>query len=239
MPEEGVRQLKHEEILSFEEIVEITKKAVSFGVNKVRITGGEPLVRKGIISLIEQLANIYEIKDLSLTTNGILLEEFAVPLYNAGLKRINISLDTVDENKYHVITRGGDLKKVFKGIEAAKAVGFKPIKLNCVVNKETGDNESESVKLYGLNNGFEARFINQMDLENGHFTVVEGGSGGNCNICNRLRLTADGRIKPCLFNDLEFDVRKLGIDEALLQAVKAKPECGTINLKNKFYNIGG
>ena len=239
MPEEGVKLLRHDEILSFEEIVEITKKAVNYGITKVRITGGEPLVRKGIINLIEKLAEIKEINDLSLTTNGLLLEEFAAPLYYAGLKRINISLDSVNENKYREITRGGDIKKVFRGIDLAKKVGFSPIKINCVINNETVDNETEAIRDFCSINGLEVRFINQMDLGIGHFTIVDGGTGGNCNICNRLRITANGIIKPCLFNDLEFDIRKLGIEEALIQAVNSKPECGTVNQKNIFYNIGG
>jgi cyclic pyranopterin phosphate synthase len=239
MPEEGVRQLKHEDILSFEEIAEITEKAVIFGIDKIRITGGEPLVRKGIISLIELLSAIEGVNDLSLTTNGLLLEEFAKPIFDAGLKRINISLDTVNEQKYFDLTRGGDLKKVLRGIEKAKETGFSPIKVNCVVKTNSADADADKVREYCEKNQLQIRYIHQMDLENGHFSVVDGGSGGDCLICNRLRLTADGKIKPCLFNDIEFDVRKLGVEEALKQAVLAKPECGSVNMNSKFYNIGG
>ena len=239
MPEEGVRQLKHEDILSFEEIAEITEKAVIFGIDKIRITGGEPLVRKGIVSLIELLSAIEGVNDLSLTTNGLLLEEFAKPIFDAGLKRINISLDTVNEQKYFDLTRGGDLKKVLRGIEKAKETGFSPIKVNCVVKTNSADADADKVREYCEKNQLQIRYIHQMDLENGHFSVVDGGSGGDCLICNRLRLTADGKIKPCLFNDIEFDVRKLGVEEALKQAVLAKPECGSVNMNSKFYNIGG
>jgi cyclic pyranopterin phosphate synthase len=239
MPEEGVRQLKHEDILSFEEIAEITEKAVNFGIDKIRITGGEPLVRKGIVSLIKLISAIEGVNDLSLTTNGLLLEEFAKSIFDAGLKRINISLDTVDEQKYFDLTRGGDLKKVLRGIEKAKEIGFSPIKVNCVVKTNSDDADADKVREYCEKNQLQIRYIHQMDLENGHFSVVDGGSGGDCLICNRLRLTADGKIRPCLFNDIEFDVRKLGIEEALKQAVLAKPECGSVNMNSKFYNIGG
>lgn len=120
MPEEGIRLLKHEDILTFDEIVEFTQIAVDNGITKVRITGGEPLVRKGIVSLVEMIADVRSIDDLSMTTNGILLAQFADDLFKAGLQRINISLDTVDPEKYSFITRTGNLSDVFRGIDAAK-----------------------------------------------------------------------------------------------------------------------
>lgn len=114
MPAEGISLMQHSDILRFEEIVEVVKIAVGLGVDKVRITGGEPLVRKGIVELVSMISKVDGIKDLGMTTNGILLEEFALPLKNAGLHRINISLDTVEEERYFKITRGGDLRKVMK-----------------------------------------------------------------------------------------------------------------------------
>lgn len=239
MPEEGVQQLKHQDILSFEEIVDITNEAVKLGIEKVRITGGEPLVRKGIVNLVRMISGIQGIKDLSLTTNAILLEDMAKPLYDAGLKRINISLDTVDPDEYYEITRGGDIKKVIRGIVAAQKAGMNPIKINCVIGKSGSEINSEGVRLFCEKMGLEARFINLMHLETGNFSIVNGGSGGDCLNCNRLRLTADGKIKPCLFNDYEIDIRKLGVVEALTKAIRLKPECGSVNLQNKFYNIGG
>ena len=119
MPEEGIPLIKHQDILSFEEIEGFTRTAVHYGINKVRITGGEPLVRKDITSLVEKLSAIEGIDDLSMTTNGILLEKFAFPLKQAGLNRINISLDTMDPERYRGITRHGDLGQVLAGIEAA------------------------------------------------------------------------------------------------------------------------
>lgn len=123
MPEEGVHELRHEDILSFEEIIDFTRIAIKHGINKVRITGGEPLVRKHIIELIKMLSVLKGLSDLSLTTNGILLEEFAEPLVQAGLKRVNISLDTLNEEKYKEITRRGELSKTIKGIKAAINAG--------------------------------------------------------------------------------------------------------------------
>ncbi|HNZ44135.1 MAG TPA: radical SAM protein [Bacteroidales bacterium] len=239
MPADGVSLMRHEDILSFEEISDIVKVAVSKGISKVRITGGEPLVRRGIISLIEQIAIIPGILDLSMTTNGILLEEYAGQLAKAGIQRVNISLDTVDPQKYAEITRGGDIQKVVRGIAAAKKAGLSPIKINCVVKNSSNEPDALGVKDFCEKNGLQVRFIQLMDLEKGHFSVVDGGSGGDCAICNRLRLTADGKIKPCLFNDIEFDVRTMGAEKAIAEAIKAKPECGTFNKNGRFNNIGG
>lgn len=239
MPEEGVTMLNHKEILSFEEIVEVVNAGVNNGIDKVRITGGDPLVRKNIEELIRLLSEIDGIKDLAMTTNGILLEKYAEILAKSGLHRVNISLDTVDPEKYYHITRGGDINKVFSGIEAAKKAGLLPVKINCVVEKSSEEPDALAVKKFCAENDLEVRFIHQMDLKNGSFSVVEGGDGGNCIKCHRLRLTANGKIKPCLFNDIEYDVRELGAEQALKKAVENKPECGTMNNLNKFHNIGG
>ncbi len=239
MPAEGIKLLPHNDILSFEKIVEVVKEAVALGIDKVRITGGEPLVRKGVVGLVTKIAGISGIRDLGLTTNGILLEEFAEPLAQAGLHRINISLDTADAEKFSTLTRGGDINQVFRGIEAAKKAGLSPLKINCVVKNSSLEQDALQVKEFCLKNGLEARFIHEMDLERGCFTVVEGGKGGDCLSCNRLRLTPDGKIKPCLFDDLEFDIHTLGIKAALKEAVKMKPKQGSVNNLNKFHNIGG
>lgn len=239
MPEGGVQLLPHNDILSFEEIKAITEQAVALGVDKVRITGGEPLVRKGILTLIEMLASIEGIKDLSMTTNGMILEEFAAELKAKGLHRLNISLDTMDAAKYKEITRGGDIEKVKAGIIAARKAGLTPIKINCVITDSKEEADAQAVDAFCKENNLYVRFIHQMNLKTGHFAIVEGGDGGDCKHCNRLRLTADGKIKPCLFNNMEFDIRKLGIKKALLLAVSQKPECGSFNGVNEFNNIGG
>ncbi len=239
MPEEGIVMLKHENILSFEEIATVVRKGVELGIDKVRITGGEPLVRKGITQLISMLAGIDGIKDLALTTNGQLLDQFAKPLKEAGLHRVNISLDTMDPDRYKEMTRGGEITNVIKGLVAAKKAGLSPIKLNCVIEQSHDEPDAQGVNFFATQMGLEVRFIHRMNLHDGSFSIVEGGTGGDCKHCNRLRLTADGKLKPCLFNDLEFDVRSLGAEEAIKQALNQKPECGHQNGKNHFYNIGG
>ncbi len=239
MPEEGIRQMSHDDILRFEEILEIVSVAVKLGINKIRITGGEPLVRKGITDLVKMIRGVEGVEDLALTTNGQLLSDYARTLKDNGLDRVNISLDTVDAEKYCYLTRGGDIEKVFRGIDAALEAGLHPVKINCVINGTIHDPDARKVAALGRQKGVEVRFIHQMDLKNGSYQRVEGGDGGHCEQCNRLRLTADGKIKPCLFNDLVFDTKILGIEKALLSAVRHKPAAGTINCSGHFYNIGG
>ncbi len=239
MPEEGVKMLTHDQILSFEEIFEVAQVAVTMGVNKVRITGGEPLVRKGVVNLVAMLASLPEISDLSMTTNGLLLAKYAKELKKAGLHRVNISLDTMNAEKYRQITRGGNIADVMEGIDCAIKEGLTPIKLNCVIKQSVKEADAQSVKAFGEGRNLQVRFIHEMSLSDGHFSVVEGGNGGDCESCNRLRLTANGKIKPCLFDDLEYDVRVLGAEEAIRQAIIDKPACGSTNYTGEFYNIGG
>jgi GTP 3',8-cyclase len=239
MPCDGVKLLDHNDILSFEEISSTVKAGVKLGIEKVRLTGGEPLVRKGIIDLVAMLSKIEGIKDLSLTTNGQLLGKFAQALAMAGLSRVNISLDTMDPDVYRSMSRGGEIEPVLKGIQAAREAGLLPIKINCVISESAQEKDAAGVAGYCAENDLMIRYIHQMDLENGDFSVVEGGEGGDCSKCNRLRLTANGMIKPCLFNDLEYSVRELGPEEAFRLALGNKPACGTNNMSGKFYNIGG
>lgn len=239
MPEEGVKLMKHEEILSFDEIVHVSKVAVNMGVDKIRITGGEPLVRRGIVELVERIAKIDGVKDLGMTTNGIVLDKFAQPLADAGLHRVNISLDTLNPKRYKEITRLGNINDVFRGIEAAKKAGLLPIKINCVIKKSHDEPDAQDVAKFCKENDLQIRFIHEMDLETGEFSIVEGGSGGDCKICNRIRLTANGQIKPCLFSDLSYNVRELGTEQAIKLAVANKPKSGTANHTGEFYNIGG
>ncbi|MHC4122558.1 MAG: GTP 3',8-cyclase MoaA [Planctomycetota bacterium] len=239
MPAEGIKLLRHEDILSFEEIVEVTRVAVKMGVTKVRLTGGEPLVRHGIVKLVRTIREVNGIEDFSMTTNGILLTQYAKDLADAGLERINVSLDTVDAGRYRQLTRYGDIKSVFAGIEAVRMAGLNPIKLNCVVGQFTTESDAEAVKQFGEANGLEVRIIRQMVFETGCFSIVEGGTGGDCKRCNRLRLSSDGKIRPCLFSDIFFSVRQLGPAEALRQALDKKPEAGGPCSHNAMYGIGG
>ena len=238
MPEDGIRLLDHSDILSFEEITEFTRFAVQNGITKVRLTGGEPLVRKGIVELVSMLSAINGLEDISMTTNGILLSEYAADLKKAGLNRINISLDTVNPDNYCQITRNGDLAKVLEGIDAAHQVGLQPIKINCVLIGQP-DDETIQLRQFCEDRGLKLRFIHQMNLKTGEFSNVEGGEGGNCSKCNRVRLLANGDIKPCLFSDLAYNIRELGSEQALNLALGNKPKSGTYNQSGEFYNIGG
>lgn len=239
MPEEGIKQVRHSDILTFDEITDFCKVALNYGVTRVRLTGGEPLVRKGITELVRMLSGLNRISDLSMTTNGVLLKGFAEGLKAAGLHRVNISLDTVDPDRFAEITRTGNIMDVFEGIEAAKETGLLPIKINCVIRESKDEYEARGVTDFCKENDLEIRYIRQMDLVRGHFSTVEGGTGGDCSACNRLRLTAIGKLKPCLFNDIEFDVMELGFEKAILRAIEMKPSCGSVNSKGAFYNIGG
>jgi cyclic pyranopterin phosphate synthase len=185
------------------------------------------------------LRDIKGLNDMAMTTNGILLESYAVNLKKAGLQRVNISLDTIDPVKYNIITRGGNINKVLSGIQAAIDAGLNPVKLNCVVSQSSSEEDAVKIREFAFSMGLQVRFIRKMDLETGDFSIVEGGEGGNCRICNRLRLTADGMVKPCLFSEQEFSVRQLGAEQALLGALNAKPLKGCMNRTGSFYRIGG
>jgi cyclic pyranopterin phosphate synthase len=209
------------------------------GFDKVRLTGGEPLVRKGILSLVKMLSDVEGIKDLSMTTNGVLLGHLALDLRKAGLQRVNISLDTMDPIKYKAITRIGGFSRVIEGIHKARKAGLEPVKINCVIEKDPSEPDAQAVQKFCEEQGLEIRFIRRMNLDSGEFFRVIGGDGGHCNDCNRLRLTATGMLKPCLFNDDEYSIKELGVKEALIMAIKNKPACGSVNHHGRFYNIGG
>jgi len=161
-PEEQFEFIPHEEILRYEEIVEIIEEAVNLGITKVRITGGEPLARKGIVDFIKKLRKIKKLEDISLTTNGFFLSEYAEKLKDAGLNRVNISLDSLQEEKYKTITRGGSLKKALKGIDSALKAGLLPIKINTVLIKGINDDEVEDFTRLTLGRPLNIRFIEFM-----------------------------------------------------------------------------
>jgi cyclic pyranopterin phosphate synthase len=292
MPEEGIVKHPHHTNLSFEEIVEIVKAGVALGVDKIRLTGGEPLVRPGVVDLVRQIGEIPGISDLTMTTNGILLPKFAKALKEAGMNRVNISLDTFDAQKYQQITRWGRLDEVMAGIEAAKAAGMGPIKINTVLIKGFNDDEIENFVNYTQNEAVDIRFIELMPLgdsssyaedqylsngevlkrmpeltpvlkpdQNGpaEYYQLPGAKGRVglinpiskhfCNQCNRIRITSDGKIKPCLHSDYEIDMvalKKQGktYQEIIHQAINEKPEKHHINehekqLLRNMNEIGG
>jgi cyclic pyranopterin phosphate synthase len=239
MPPEGVPLVSRAEILSYEEITDVARAAAAMGVTTIRLTGGEPLVRRGLVRLVEMLAAVGGIHDLAMTTNGILLARHARQLAAAGLNRVNVSLDATDPDRYAEITRGGDVRQVLCGIEAAREAGLTPIRLNCVVESDAFEPDARDVAALAQAAGLEVRFIRRMGLAAGVFAVVEGGRGGDCPRCNRLRLASDGRIRPCLFSNLSFSVRELGAARALAMAVGGKPWAGSACTDLAMHAIGG
>lgn len=244
MPEEGIELKRHDEMLSYEEIIGICGAAVALGINKIRLTGGEPLVRKDICSLVSGIAAIPGLKDLAMTTNGVFLEELVADLKIAGLRRVNVSLDSLRPEKYARITRGGDLAKVLSGIERALEVGLTPVKINIVHQWGFNDNEVDDFKKFASDTGAELQFIRQMSLR-ACKPVFDVDSSNicsrppDCGSCNRLRLTADGKFKPCLFSDIEIDARELGAAAAMRAAIDCKPEVGQTCYKREMVQIGG
>lgn len=276
MPPEGVEYKPHAEILRYEEIIRVVAAGAALGIKRVRLTGGEPLVRKGLTALIGSLAAIEGIEDISLTTNGTLLGPLAAELKEAGLGRVNISLDTLDPRKFRLVTRGGELERVWDGIEQALKLGLNPVKINVVVIKGLNDGELADFARLTREAPLHVRFIELMPLgddrewANSHrlslpeqrraishlgplepvqipgggpaqYYRLPGGKGSIgfisalsehfCARCNRLRLTADGKVRPCLASDQELDLKCVlraggdteAIREILVQAVNAKP----------------
>jgi cyclic pyranopterin phosphate synthase len=165
MPEDNVNYVAREEILSFEEIERFARVAVSLGVTKLRVTGGEPLVRKDLPVLIQKLSTLPGVKDLALTTNGVLLTRHAQALYDAGLRRLNVHLDTLDRDRFLRITRRDDFEKVLDGLDVAQRMGFGPIKINAVAVKNLVEPDIVPLVRFGRERGFEVRFIEFMPLD--------------------------------------------------------------------------
>lgn len=253
MPKNGITQKSHTDILSYEEIYEFTKTASEMGINKVRLTGGEPLIRKDVCKLVSMISSIPGIKDLALTTNGILLAKYASKLKKAGLKRVNISLDSLKPERYKKITRGGNIRDVLAGIEAAKKAGLNPVKINCVILKGINDDEKNDFLEFGKKQGVEIQFIQKMTLDKTKPPRWESGLRSaspldeshvatrppDCRICNRLRLTADGFLKPCLLSDDEINIRNYSYTESIRETVKRKPKQGNRCQKRPMILIGG
>jgi cyclic pyranopterin phosphate synthase len=241
MPEEGVIPKSHYDILSYEKIIDVVKEAISLGIKKVRLTGGEPLVRKGILFLVEQLKKLPGLEELTLTTNGVLLDKMAEPLKKAGLDRINISLDTLDPDRYKELTRIGDIKNVLRGIDAVIQAGFENTKINMVLIPGFNDNEVETMQAFCREKGFSLQRINHYsltDIESIDRTYAAE-RPLKCERCNRIRLTADGKLKPCLFSDMEFPLDFNNLKESLINAIQCKPEYGTTNVTTQNWQIGG
>ena len=306
MPEEGVAALNHCDILRFEEILAIIRVGAEMGIKRIRLTGGEPLVRKGVTSLVREIAAVPGIEDVSLTTNGVLLPQLAEGLKEAGLRRVNISLDTLDPQKFSHVTRVGQLRQTLDGIEAALRVGFEPVKINAVAVRGLNQDFFKFARM-SVEKPLHMRFIEYMPVGGGENAegvswgpedVVsaeeirerineqarkagfgplvpaeelrpEGGGPARyfrfegalgtvgfisalsdhfCSECNRLRLSSDGRIMPCLFSDASYDIKPAAasgneeaIREVLLQAIGRKPDehHGRIGTARNMSQIGG
>lgn len=279
-PKEGISLKGHDDILRYEEIIRIVSQAVKMGLIKIRLTGGEPLVRRGFVEFARALKQIQGLQDISVTTNGILLDKYAKDIFHAGITRINVSLDSLDKDKYFQITGGGNIDDVVRGIAAAEQTGFSPIKINTVVIRGFNDDEVLDFAQLALRKPFQIRFIEIMPISEvnvnqadkffptnqlfakirQHFELeplegkknksdgpakiyrIKGGLGEIgfinpvsdhfCSTCNRLRLTADGKLRACLLKDEEIDLksalcRQCDDDELMAlirQAILLKPE---------------
>jgi len=274
MPAEGVPRLPHGGILSYEELFLVARASVSLGIEKIRVTGGEPLVRKGILDFLALLAGIPGLRQLVLTTNGLLLEEMAGPLKDTGVQRLNISIDSLVPENFRRITRGGDVSRVLSGIAAAEAAGF-PIKLNMVVMRGINDHEVVDFAALTVDKPYAVRFIEFMpscadadwtsrvvpgreildrisdrfgfdDIERrelagpakdyrihgaaGTIGVITPVTGHFCDGCNRIRVTASGMARGCLFSESETDLKPIlrgndpsELEKVLLRIVGSKP----------------
>ncbi len=241
MPESGIELKPHSALLHYEQICAIVAEAATLGISKVKITGGEPLVRKNIEELVRQIAVIPGITDLGMTTNASLLTlKKAQILRQAGLMRLNISLDTVNPDTFHSITRGGELTEVLQGIGNAIAAGFSPVKINMVVMDATTEADIDAMRQFCDARGLQLQKIAHFSLHRRMTkvkTVTE--RPPPCSRCNRLRLTADGFFKPCLFSDNEIKVNLNDIRGSLLAAVGNKPENGDSCTNRSMSQIGG
>lgn len=297
-PPDGERRLRHRDILRYEELLRIVRIALKLGIKKIRLTGGEPFVRKGIQEFIPMLMALKGLDDVSLTTNGVYLKDNLEMLKAAGIKRINVSIDSLNRVKFKRITRFDYFSEVWEGVEKARDMGFYPIKLNVVIMKGINDNEVLDFGRLAIEHPYHIRFIECMpvgfesnslafipnseiektlvhkfgplipvspgqndgpaeryrfDAGKGEIGLISPISNSFCQYCNRLRLTANGMLLPCLLSNIEVDIkdplRRGCLDEELievfLKAVDVKPKCHPLNLDNnqkvhrKMCSIGG
>ncbi|MCX5905336.1 MAG: GTP 3',8-cyclase MoaA [Proteobacteria bacterium] len=221
MPKEGISLIGHDDILSYEELLRIACIAVKKGITKIRITGGEPLARKGVVQFVSALSGIQGIQDLSMTTNGILLSPAAQPLRSAGLKRLNISLDSLNPDKYTMITRGGDINQIIAGMKSAQEAGFSPIKINVVVIRGINDDEITSFAKLSMEKNLQVRFIEYMPvgMENGwekeRFVSADEIRQSIKTIGPLLELPSDNGSGPAQMYTIEGAQGRLGFISAL------------------------
>jgi cyclic pyranopterin phosphate synthase len=241
MPESTFVHKHPSEILSYEQIESFAAVSAELGISKIRLTGGEPMVRKDIEKLVAALSRIDGIEELCMTTNGLDFAEKAALLKRSGLTRVNISIDTLDSERYRRITRGGNLAEALGGVEAAIEAGLTPIKINMVVLDDTTQDDIANMKTFCERRGLELQRIMQFSLYDRtdlseRFPTERP---PNCTRCNRLRLTADGYLKPCLFSNSEIRVDFNDIKGSILEAAMKKPESGDSCRNRIMRQIGG
>jgi GTP 3',8-cyclase len=238
MPEEGVPRRAHSDFLSFEQIVRVARAAVGLGIRKIRLTGGEPLAKRGIVDLVRLLARDAEPEHLAMTTNGTLLPQYARPLRVAGLRSVNVSLDTLDPERYRWLTRGGEIRQALDGIDAARETGF-PVKINMVVLRDTPEPDVAGMRAYCERIGARLQLIAHFELAREKRDGYRFDRPPSCAACNRIRLMADGMLKPCLHSDQEVALDLSRIEESLLEAVRVKPARGGACTNRAMSQIGG
>lgn len=301
MPENGISKRHHDDMMTQEEIIKTIRVASRLGISKIRLTGGEPLVKKNILDIVSKIKEIDGIEEICLTTNGVLLGKYAKDLKDAGLDRINISLDTLNKEKFKYITRIGNLDDTLKSIDAALNLNFKRIKINTVLIGGFNDDEVYDIASLTKNNDLDVRFIELMPMydsgdfgENafipcekvveimqnelkekfnnvtldkinsekssvaklykvsgwkGHIGLISPVHNHFCSECNRIRLTADGKLKPCLHSNVEINVKGLdenSIEQKIIEAIKLKPQSHDVlsytsrsNANRNMNEIGG
>jgi cyclic pyranopterin phosphate synthase len=238
MPAEGVPRRAHSDFLSFEQIVQVARAAVGLGVRKIRLTGGEPLVKRGIVDLVRLLSRDAEPEHLAMTTNGTLLPQYAHPLREAGLHSVNVSLDTLDAERYRWLTRGADIRQALDGIDAALEAGF-PVKINVVMLRDTPESDIGDMRGFCERVGARLQLINHFELGREKQEEHCFDRPPSCDTCNRIRLMADGMLKPCLHSDREVALDLSRIGESLIEAVRAKPARGGACTNRAMPQIGG
>jgi GTP 3',8-cyclase len=238
MPEEGVQSMEHKDCLTYEEICKIAVEASSLGIRKIRLTGGEPLVRSGIMELVSMLSKIDGIDNLSMTTNGHLLTRYADDLKKSGLTSLNISLDTLSEEKYSYLTRGGAISQVKRGIDSAIEAGF-TIKINMVISQDTSYENILEMEQYCDSKSIELQKIREYALNKKKEDNTIYNRPPACSECNRIRLLSNGKLKPCLHSDEEIPLNLLNPKDSLIKAINNKPRCGSSCTTRNMVEIGG
>lgn len=240
MPAAGVPLRPHSDVLRIEQFLQVAQVGAELGITKVRLTGGEPLVRRGVLQLVHGLGKIPTLTKIGITTNGILLPPVAQELYDAGLTSLNISIDSLDPERYRHITRGGSLEAALHGVFTAQRIGFREIKINKVVTGDPLDHEDEiALREFCRENGLKLQRIAEYRLSEEKRDAIGVERPLPCAECNRIRLLSNGNLKPCLHSNEEVPIDWDDVAGSLRRAVLLKPERGTVCNNRSMVEIGG